>query len=340
LAQGGSTGSDATGSGATGSGATGSGATGSGLTSSAPPTNPNPSGQPPGPYTTEKGFPVRGIRKAGNGYLFVVENGKDWKTDNFLDFQAGSDLGKGWAKSFVHRIKDEWDQWDISNSKKKVTDDDVDNFQYIKGIASKPNRTKTINSSPRYPEAHTLSIFEKQTVNGKEQYEKILDRTALNKVLGKGAADDKIDTFYTQRNLTPPWEVAPLVLAARKPRAIERSIDTVTQGLANTVLATANPATAMATTAPAAAVSATPIPAAQAGSATGLPPTANQASQPVAPASTNPQPPTGEQLLLTNKVEGLAEQVAAMMSLLQRIAPQQTQPQPQAAVSSEAVMVG
>jgi hypothetical protein len=75
-------------------------------------------------------------------------------------------------------------------------------------------------------------------------------------------------------------------------------------------------------------------------STTGLPPAVSQASQPVVPAGSAPQPPASEQLLLTNKVEGLAEQIAEIMRLMAQLLPQVARPQLQPATSPEAIMAG
>jgi hypothetical protein len=340
LLQSGPAGSGPAGSGPAGSGPAGSGPAGSGPAGSS------------SHYTTDKGFPVRGVRKAGSqGYLFVVENGKDWKTDNFLDLKPGSDLGKPWSKAFVEKIKNEWSKWDIANSKKTVTEDDGNNYKYIKGIASNPVRTKKIDSGPRYPAAHALSVFEKLTSNRSVQYEKLLDRTALNKKLGLGKTNDEIKEFYTTRNLTLPWEIAPLVMRSGKPRAI----DSVTQQKTISTPVAAAPVTATAARAATAPAPVTSVPAA---SSAGVPlavsgattapspvtsvPAASLAGVPQAGQQANPGPQaTGDQLLLTNKVEGMAESLAAMMKLMEQVLNIKVpQPQAQAATSKEFVMAG
>jgi hypothetical protein len=340
----------------------GSGPAGSGPGSG--PTNPNPTDPPPPrEYKTDKGFAVYGIRNAsgnrkgsgkagGRGYLFVVGNGKPWDTDNGLDLKSDGDLGYGWVDRLVKDLEDngKWDELNIANSKKKVTREDAPFFKEIKAIASNPIRTKTIGSKDRYPQSYSYTKFEATKANGEieKTWHHILDRTALGTLLGKGAADEKIAEFYATRKITPPWEVGPVALTSGKPRAI----DMVTHKLANTSLAAANPVTATA----AATATAAPITAAQIApgasapaatpptvpviSTTGVPPAVSQASQPVVPASVAPQPPASEQLLLTNKVEGLAEQMAEMMRLMAQLLPHVPPPQLQPATAPEAVMAG
>jgi hypothetical protein len=272
----------------------------------------------PPKYKTEKGLPVHGIRNAsGNGggkngqpggrsYQFVVENGKPWATDNCLDLKSSGDLGYGWADRLVKILvaDGKWDELNIANSKKKVSRQDAEFFTRIKGIASNPIRTKKIGSEPRYPQSYSYTEF----ANGERVWHHILDRSALVTLLGKGAADDKIAEFYTTRKLTPPWEVGPLNWTTGKPRAI----DSVPH------LAAANHTRA-------APATAAPVIAAQVAPGAPAP---GVSSQPT-PATAAPQPPASEQLLLTNRVEGLAEQMAEMMRLMAQLLPRVPQPQPQ-----------
>jgi hypothetical protein len=97
------------------------------------------------------------------------------------------------------------------------------------------------------------------------------------------------------------------------------SIDSITQQLENVSIA----ATA---------------PAAPAVSTTAASPAASPASQPAAPVTTTPQPPTDEQLRLTNEVEGLKEQMAAMIELMRKIASTAPEPQRQSNVENDVVM--
>jgi hypothetical protein len=274
-----------------------------------------------------------------------VSSGKPWDTDNGLDIKSGGDLGYPWVDRLVKDLDDngKWDELNIANSKKKVTREDAQYFKEIKAIASNPIRRKTIDSKPRYPQSYSYTEFEEKTANGDEKkWHHILDRTALGTLLGKGAADEKIAEFYKTRKITPPWEVGPVALTSGKPRAI----DLVTHQLANTSLAAANPVTATAVpliaaqVGPGASAPAASPPTVPVISTTGLPPAVSQASQPVVPAGAAPQPPAREQLLLTNKVEGLAEQMAEMMRLIAQLLPQVPQPQLQPAISPEAVMAG
>ena len=151
------------------------------------------------PGRTRKGEPILGYRELSEGkFKFYVQT-----TVNSLPYcetRSANEVGVAVAKAYT-----EWDQKRVvGENARKYRKRDFKDLGGLLHIACKPVHTRIMPKNgrkPRRPPADIFAYFRNEVTT--------MTFSDWRGMLGQEEADYQAYTYYEERGLTPPWEIAP-----------------------------------------------------------------------------------------------------------------------------------